>query len=155
MKILLAVDDSPYSAEAVRTVATQRWPSDTTVHVLSAVENIPPPASELWYDASGQLERVHQELTQRAEKLTSRVAQSLRASGLAAEPLIRQGDPRSVIVDEAKEWSADLIVLGSHGYTGITKWLLGSVAQSVVSHAPCSVEVVRQKSAEPVEAVAS
>jgi nucleotide-binding universal stress UspA family protein len=53
------------------------------------------------------------------------------------------GDPRSVIVDEAQAWQADLIVLGSHGYTGIKKWLLGSVAQSVVSHAPCSVEVVR------------
>ena len=41
--------------------------------------------------------------------------------------------------------SADLIVLGSHGYTGIKRFLLGSVALSVVSHAPCSVEVVRRK----------
>ena len=39
----------------------------------------------------------------------------------------------------------DLIVVGSHGYSGIKRWLLGSVAQSVVSHAPCSVEVVRHK----------
>ena len=51
----------------------------------------------------------------------------------------------SVIVDEAENWKADLIVVGSHGYTGIKKWLLGSVAQSVVSHAPCSVEVVRSR----------
>jgi nucleotide-binding universal stress UspA family protein len=58
---------------------------------------------------------------------------------------VRQGDPRTVIIDEAKAWSADLIVVGSHGYTGIKRLLLGSVAQSVVSHAPCSVEVVRPK----------
>jgi len=145
MKILLAIDDSPYSSEAVRAVAARPWPPGTTVRVLSAVEQIPPPAAELWYDAGGDLERARQELTKRAEQLTARVAESLAASGLAAEPAVRQGDPRSVIVDEAKEWGADLIVLGSHGYTGLQRLLLGSVAQSVVSHAPCSVEVVRQK----------
>ena len=145
MKIILAVDDSSYSSEAVGAIADRPWPPGTTVRVLSAVENLPPAAAELWYDAGGQIERTQQELTKRAEGLTSRVAQALRASGLAAEPLIRHGDPRSVIVDEAKAWSADLVVLGSHGYTGFQRWLLGSVAQSVVSHAPCSVEVVRQK----------
>ena len=61
---------------------------------------------------------------------------------------MRDGDPRTVIVDEAKEWSADLIVMGSHGYTGLKRLLLGSVAHSVVSHAPCSVEVVRVKQTE-------
>ena len=152
MKILLAVDDSPYSSEAVGAVADRPWPPGTTVRVLSAVENVPPPAAELWYDAGGQLERVQQELTKRAEELTSRVAQALRTSRLQAEPLVKQGDPRSVIVDEAKAWSADLIVLGSHGYTGFQRWLLGSVALSVVSHAPCSVEVVRRKLVGSVEA---
>jgi nucleotide-binding universal stress UspA family protein len=58
---------------------------------------------------------------------------------------VRYGDARSCIVDEAKEWGADLIVVGSHGYTGLKRLLLGSVAQSVVTHAPCSVEVVRGK----------
>lgn len=76
------------------------------------------------------------------------IADSLRASGLTAETAVRYGDARSVIVDEAKEWDADLIVVGSHGYTGVIRWLLGSVAQSVVSHAPCSVEVVRKKQKE-------
>jgi general stress protein 26/nucleotide-binding universal stress UspA family protein len=147
MKILLAVDDSPYSSEAVREVVAQRWSPGTTVRVLSAVEDIPPPAAELWYDAGGSLERANQELTERFEQLTRRTADSLAAAGLDAEPLVRHGDPRSVIVEEAKEWGADLIVLGSHGYTGLKRLLIGSVAQSVVSHAPCSVEVVRLKSA--------
>ena len=57
----------------------------------------------------------------------------------------REGDARSVIVDEAQKWSADLVMLGSHGYTGIKRLLLGSVALLVVSHAPCSVEIVRRK----------
>jgi general stress protein 26/nucleotide-binding universal stress UspA family protein len=147
MKILLAVDDSPYSSEAVREVIERTWPPDTIVRVLSAVEDIPPPTADLWYDASGSLERANQELTERFEQLTARIAESLADADLKAEPVIRHGDPRSVIVEEAKEWGADLIVVGSHGYTGLKRLLLGSVAQSVVGHAPCSVEVVRIKPA--------
>jgi len=48
-------------------------------------------------------------------------------------------------VDQAKDWRADLIVLGSHGRSGIKRWILGSVAEAVVRHAPCSVEVARAR----------
>jgi nucleotide-binding universal stress UspA family protein len=113
--------------------------------VLSAVENIVPPASELWYDAGGNLEESRRQITSQAARLTAEIAETVRASGLTVETVVRDGDARSVIIDEATEWDADLIVVGSHGYTGIKRLLLGSVAQSVVSHAPCSVEVVRQK----------
>jgi general stress protein 26/nucleotide-binding universal stress UspA family protein len=147
MKILLAVDDSPNSSEAVREVIERTWPPDTIVRVLSAVEDIPPPAADLWYDAAGSLERANQELTERFEQLSARIADSLVDAGLKTEPVVLHGDPRSVIVEEAKEWGADLIVVGSHGYTGLKRLLLGSVAQSVVGHAPCSVEVVRMKPA--------
>ena len=54
-------------------------------------------------------------------------------------------NPRTVIIDEAKKWNADLIVVGSHGRTGLTRLLLGSVAQAIVVHGPCSIEVVREK----------
>ena len=99
----------------------------------------------LMFDAGGSLEQLQQQRTKEANQLTEKVANSLAASGLATETVVQDGDPRSVIVDEAENWKADLIVVGSHGYTGIKKWLLGSVAQSVVSHAPCSVEVVRHR----------
>jgi nucleotide-binding universal stress UspA family protein len=149
MRVILAIDDSHFSADAVEEVAAKPWPPDTTVRVLSAVEPMsPPPASELWYDAGGSLERVQQEITRRFEELTARAADSLRESGLRAETVVRPGDPRSVIVDEATDWSADLIVVGSHGYSGIKRWLLGSVAHSVVTHAPCSVQVVRKRASE-------
>ena len=145
MKILLAVDGSEHSAAAVEEVAARPWPPGTAVRVLSAVERVVPPAAEIWYDARGSLEQARQELARHTDQLTAGVAERLRAAGLSAEAAVRDGDPRSAIVDEAKEWDADLIVVGSHGYTGLKRWLLGSVAQSVVSHAPCSVEVVRRK----------
>jgi len=152
MKILLAVDGSEHSTAAVEEFASRPWPQGATVRVLSAVERVVPPATEVWYDAGGSLEQARQELTRRAEQLTAGVAERLRAGGLTAEAAVRDGDPRAVIVDEAGEWDADLIVVGSHGYTGLKRWLLGSVAQSVVGHAPCSVEVVRKKRQEDAQA---
>ena len=148
MKIILAVDDSDYSFAAVESVKAQQWSSGTEVRVLSAVEQVPPPAAALWYDAHGSLEDAHRRLSNHAAVLTQGAVEALRAAGLSAESVVREGDPRSVIVDEAKDWDADLIVLGSHGYTGLKRWLLGSVAQFVVNHAPCSVLVVRQREAE-------
>jgi nucleotide-binding universal stress UspA family protein len=148
MRILLAVDDSKYSEAAVEAVASRPWPQGTTIRVLSAVEYFVPPAAELWYDAAGSLERAREEITKRHEELTAGVVERLRPTGIAVEKVVRDGDPRSVIIDEANDWSADLIVVGSHGYTGIKRFLLGSVAQSVVSHAPCSVEIVRVKQAD-------
>lgn len=145
MKLLLAIDNSEYSVEAIKEVAKRPWPPKAIVRVISVVEPVTPPATELWYDAGGSLERVQQEMTKRATELTQKTSESLKRKGLKIESAVREGDARSVIVDEAKKWSADLIVLGSHGYTGIKRLLLGSVASSVVSHAPCSVEIVRRK----------
>jgi len=53
------------------------------------------------------------------------------------------GDPKEVILDQAKNWDADLIVVGSHGYHGIDRLMLGSVSEAVAIHADCSVEVIR------------
>src|SRR5262245_28972103 len=57
MKILLAVDDSTYSTEATGAVGARPWPPNTAVRVLSVVEPVSLPASEMWYDTNGMLER--------------------------------------------------------------------------------------------------
>lgn len=145
MKILLAIDSSEYSNKAIKEVARRPWPSGSIVRVLSVVEPMPPPASELWYDSGGSLEVVNREMRKRAMELTKAAATKLRGTGLKIESAVRVGHPRTEIVDEARKWSADLIVVGSHGRTALKRLLLGSVALSVVSHAPCSVEIVRKK----------
>ena len=152
MKILLAVEGSEPSERAVEAVASRPWPADTIVRVLSAVQTVVPPAATLWGDAGGNVVDLEAELRQHAEEVAGRAARLLEAAGLGAETVTRHGDPRSVIVDEAGEWDADLIVVGSHGYTGLRRFFLGSVAQSVVSHAPCSVEVIRSKLPKAAEA---
>ncbi|HEV8371259.1 MAG TPA: universal stress protein [Pyrinomonadaceae bacterium] len=145
MKILLAVDSSEYSAAAIKEVAKRPWPARSTVRVLSVVEPYPAIAVEPWYGGRESLETLDREMQRRASNLTKKTAEHLKRKELKVEAVIRTGHPATVIVDEAREWSADLVVLGSHGYTGIKRLFLGSVALSVVGHAPCSVEVVRLK----------
>ena len=144
MKILLAVDGSSHSQEAVDEVARRPWPSRSTVRVLSVIQPYPPPATEFVL-AGATAEDIRRQQTADAEQLTARAADAVKAADVSAETAVREGDPRSAIVDEADEWGADLIVVGSHGRTGVKRWLLGSVAGAIVSHAPCSVEVVRRR----------
>ena len=144
MRILLGLDGSEISHEALEEVVRRPWPAGSTVRVATAIDIPPPPIGELAYIPS-DLDAARVGAKQSAAQIGARAQERLLAAGLATEHVVRDGDPRSVLVDEAKDWDADLIVVGSHGYRGIKRWLLGSVAQSVVGHAPCSVEVVRRK----------
>jgi nucleotide-binding universal stress UspA family protein len=144
MKILLAVDESAFSEEAIREVEERFGNPDTTLRVLHVVGRFVPPAAAL-LDAGGSVEGVREEVSRRYQTLVESAAERLRRRGVTAEGLVRDGDPGRVIVHEAKEWGADVIVVGSHGHSGLERLLMGSVAQYVVDHASCSVEVAHRK----------
>jgi nucleotide-binding universal stress UspA family protein len=83
-----------------------------------------------------------------AERDGTRLMADLRARlpvGLHALQFLPRGEPGQEIVKAAKDWGADLIVVGSHGRRGLTRALVGSVAETVMRHAPCPVLVVRPK----------
>jgi nucleotide-binding universal stress UspA family protein len=148
MKILLATDGSDYSKAAVNSVAERSWPKDSEVRIVSAMEIPYAPTTEAWVLPSGyntELERVAREQAEAAVKDAVERIESGKASGLEIITKIISGSAREVILDEAKRWDADLIVLGSHGYSGWQRFLLGSVSHAVATHAHCSVEIVRQK----------
>ena len=151
MRILLAIDGSEHSARTVDALGSHPWPPGSTVRVLSVVDQVVTATPEVAIFSGEAIEAEREQLTRVAEELTTRFANWLCSGGLTAEKRVRAGDPRAVIIDEAEHWSADLIVVGSHGHTGFKRWLLGSVAQSVVSHAPCSVYVVRSRNQEQSE----
>jgi nucleotide-binding universal stress UspA family protein len=144
MKILLAIDGSAPSQDAIAEVARRRWPSPSALLILSVIQPYTPPATEIVL-ASATLEEVRQRQAQDAEQFTRKARERIGASGLSVETAVREGDPRTAIIDAADEWQADLIVVGSHGRTGLTRLVMGSVAQAVVAHAHCSVEVVRRR----------
>ncbi len=144
MKIVLGFDDSPHAQSALQWICRQRWPERTRVLVVSAVRaplavyaEVYAPAVPFPADVADDLNRHHHELATRAQD-------DLRNAGLETDARVLQGDPREVIVDVARAEGADLVVVGSHGRTGLAKLVLGSVAAHVVGHAPCSVMVIKR-----------
>lgn len=93
-------------------------------------------AVDTYHDAAEPSRRQHEEL---AEEM----AQRLVTVGLDARPASRVGDPAETIVAYATAHDVDLVVLGTHGRTGLRRLLMGSVARNVVLHAPCSVLLAR------------
>lgn len=144
MRILLAIDGSPCSDLAVQEVARRPWPAGSSVKVLTTYE-IPMPATpEGWAIPANYTQEMDVALRKQAQTVIDQAVEKLKPNkSIVVDAAMLPGPPRPVILDEAENWRADLIVLGSHGYSAWKRFLLGSVSQAVVSHAKCSVEVVR------------
>jgi nucleotide-binding universal stress UspA family protein len=145
MKIMIGVDDSAHSKAALEYVKSMKWPAGSRFAVLSAARPQVGAYALVDVGAASWVRTAEQEMIKEAEELTSRVERELRQAGLATEAQVVLGDPREAIVDSARSWGADLLVVGSHGRTGLDKLVMGSVASHVVTHAPCSVLVVKLK----------
>ena len=143
MKIMIGVDDSPHSQAAVEFVRKMTWPKGSTIEVLSVVRPVVGVYSEAYVPAPAYVEEANEGMVRRHQEIASGAERQLQGLGLATEARILHGDPRTELVDAAREQRADLLVLGSHGRTGMSKLLMGSVASYVVTHAPCSVMVVK------------
>jgi len=146
MKILLAIDYSTFSQEAVRAVIRQIQTGGTQVRVLHVL--IPAPAlisTRMTPAVVPYFQEAEADRRKQAEKLVLRVAQRLRNAGFSSKGVLDTGDPRERIISSATEWRADLIVLGSHGWKGVGRFLMGSVSDAVMRHAGCSVQVVRHR----------
>ena len=151
MKILIAVDGSPFSDAALDEVAARPWPSQSQVLVVTAFEAPLAATPEVWALPPDYFEQIERSVRTRADLVMETAVKQL-SEALGPEIQIKgkcvAGSPKRVILDEAERWGADLIVVGSHGYHAWERLLLGSVSQAVVSHAKCSVEVVRGPAAK-------
>jgi nucleotide-binding universal stress UspA family protein len=136
MRILLAIDDSKFSEAATQTVIAQCQPGGTQVKILNVVDlALPIPTS----DAAG----FRAESLKHGQEVVRQAEQMLNRAGYTVQTAVEEGDPKSKIIDQATQWNAELIVVGSHGRKGIDRFLMGSVAEGVLRHAHCSVEIVR------------
>jgi nucleotide-binding universal stress UspA family protein len=109
---------------------------------LHLVEKVVPPAQQLWYDAGGNLDRARKQVTEHYSELAEHTAKQLQQAGLSVETVVRDGNPRKAIVAAAKDWSADLIVMGAHHHSAIARLFLGNIALTVMDHSSCPVEIV-------------
>ncbi len=148
MKILLAIDGSTFSDAAVTEVAKKPWPTDSEVKIISVVEPPLMPTVETWVPPDNYIEALEAAGEDQARSILSKaVARIHEGQGdqLRVSTEVVKGHPKHAIIDEADAWGADLILMGSHGYRGLTRLWLGSVSQAVASHAKCSVGIVRER----------
>lgn len=142
MKLLLAVDSSVVSRTVVDHVAKRPWPSGTTACVLHVID---------WPQLPSSISLL-QAVKQSADALVKSASDKVSRAGLQATTKVLDGHPRIVVAEYAKEWGADLVLVGSHGTSGLVRFLLGSVAQAALRRSPCSVEIVRSSAQDSATA---
>lgn len=140
-RILCPVDFSTYSKAAMEEGASLAKGMGAELCLLHAYQNpaYVLPMSGYIGPTADMVTKIRQQLAQELEAL----AEPYRKQGIKTQALVLEGVPYTTIVDQAKEWHADLIVMGTHGRTGISHALAGSVAERVVRLAPCPVLVTR------------
>jgi nucleotide-binding universal stress UspA family protein len=136
-RVLVATDFSPGSDEALTQaveMARQTAASVDLLYVLEAGAAEFPYGLTYYADLGGLIAYIDRELATRADRVT--------AAGVSCQTRMVEGSAAKEIVLRAREIGADLIVIGTHGRTGIAHALLGSVAERVVQHARCPVLAV-------------
>ena len=140
-KIVIAVDGSQYSLATVKAAAqlASRLGIEK-VTLLNVIPTVPTPVGLV--PAAAPPEDLE------AWEVFDEPRKILQQAGIQALLLLREGDPAAEIVRVAKEGDFDLIVVGHRGLSPVEAFLLGSVSSRVVTHAPCSVLVVRPETGE-------
>lgn len=135
--MLIASDGSPSAERAISLAECVAWPAGTELRIITVVAPVPVlVATALIAD----LDPMPVQTTRRSRSI----------GGSEVEVSVREGRPATRIVDEAREWHADLVIVGSRGQGALRAALLGSVAAEVVDHAPCAVLVARTVCAHSV-----
>jgi len=141
-KIILATDFSETSEEAGfhAMLLAQTYNAELKALHVFEPRSLGIPYYKLKKD--GQIDEDPEKTRQRGKTMLKELADSFHVK---ADTIFAEGDPGHEIVRVAEELNADLIVLGTHGYTGWKRFALGSVAELVVRHAPCAVLTIRPK----------
>ena len=150
MKVLLAIDGTEYSDDAIKIVEKLDLSSVAEIRVLTVIDMALPLAHDIYSGMVTNTVEIEEAARQAAEKslaeTTADITRMTEGSNTVVSSNTVVGSPESQIVEEAEKIGADLIIVGSHGYNRWERLLLGSVSDSVIHHAPCSVLIVRSKS---------
>jgi nucleotide-binding universal stress UspA family protein len=138
MKVLIPLDVTSGDGAAVRVAAARPWPPETSFCLLNISVGMYPPLVP---------PRVFEDSKRKVLQRVDLAAEPLKKAGWNVRTEVREGSPRRTINAFAKEWGADLVMVGSHERSQLARLCLGSTAQSVMRHAPCSVEIVRLRHA--------
>jgi nucleotide-binding universal stress UspA family protein len=149
--ILVPTDFSECGNYALSCAASLARTFKASIICVHVIEPIVPTVGYSGMSEPLPIADISEQLEDSAERELPKLAECEECAGLDVEELIVHGEAASEIVQVAKERDVDLIVISSHGRTGLGRILFGSTAEAVVRHAPCPVLVVKP---EPGEGVA-
>lgn len=148
MKILVTTDGSECSSRAVEKCCDFFSAKDSNeIKILAVVEPVTPMAAEPFAVSADFYAQVEENLREQLKEAVSSAEKTIKeklgdeTAKISTE--ILTGSPKRIIVEEAEDFGADLVVVGSHGYGFLDRALLGSISDYVIHHVPCSVLVVR------------
>lgn len=142
--VVIGVDGSQEAEAAAEFLLRLSLPEDTRVTVASVVPPLPHGQAPMREDQATRLQQIRGEVEDEARKIVTHVAEKLRVHGCRADGVVLSGHPSHELIKLVEAMQVDLMVVGSRGLTGDTRYLMGSVSDSVVLYAPCSVLVFRQ-----------
>jgi nucleotide-binding universal stress UspA family protein len=150
MRILVSTDGSEFSRAAVeKCCEIIVVPENTSIKIVSVFEVIESMDISISPEFSKELE---QSARRQAEEFAAQAAAQIREcfpdSNIDLTVQVSLGAPDRILIETARQWKADLIVIGSHGRGFWGRMLLGSITDELVHHAPCSVLVVRKTNGE-------
>ena len=145
-RIMVASDLSKVSRGALNTAIVFAQPKGAELIILHVLVPIAPFVPEQLIQP-GILETIEVDARRRAEQQLARLAAAARKTGVRVKVILLSGDPADQIIRAARKHRADLIVVGTHGRRGLSKMMLGSVAERVLRTAPCPVVTVRSQKA--------
>jgi nucleotide-binding universal stress UspA family protein len=144
-RIIVGVDGSPGAEAAIGAVASRSWPGGTEARLLAVDDTIRPMGTvSLVPTAAAWISESNEEQLAKAHAMLEHAANELLEAGLAVTLQTPKGRPQELLREEAASWEADCIFVGARGFrNGGQPWRAGSVSTALVTHAPCSVEVIR------------
>lgn len=146
MKVLIALDESECSDLAFHSLLERTWPDNAEFRILTVVEPIymQPSFGGMYMEPAVTAQVEFEKLCQmRVKEKIKQMQAAFPKYAVCGDTVL--GPVAESIIDDAESWGADLVVVGSHGRRGFSRFFLGSVAERVAAHAPCSVEIIKHK----------
>jgi len=147
VRIIIGLDGSPSSLDAVKAVTARRWAAHSEVKVVVVDDPLFPEfLGDLIPPLGKIIDEDREEERAWVKKISTEPLALLREAGIKVSGVLREGDPKKELPEAAEEWGADCIFVGSSGFNNrFERLVLGSVSAAVAARAHCSVEVVRSK----------
>lgn len=149
MRVLIAIEDEQFAPRILDFVLRHSWEPGSMLRLITVVEPSVVGDNVTAVYGGGIDHQILEERINKGSSLLNRYRDELQSkigNAIPVEVTVIVGRPHHVILQVADEWKADMIVMGSHGRAGFSRFLLGSVSLAVVSHAPCGVTIVRPAS---------